>query len=260
MKYINTSSVAVGAAMPYKSTMIDWIKAGEDENNLAFIDGLTNNNTPAYLVLYGCTNTIVGSTHTISAGAIVEGGVISITNTSTSVTLTGSQVVVGTITTIYPEVGTSDPVTFSDSTTHNVHAKTTIVWSAGASGSGDFNYTDLVFLNNPTKQTGTIATAQWDNGSGGTTFNYYKIPFNKLVIDTTLEKQSAGSATIITLPSGYRPKVDRYFTTFGGSANPDTILTFKIDTSGNVTLHNSNGTLGLGAGDVYTIYCEIPLY
>jgi hypothetical protein len=258
MKYINVNDIALGAAMPYQKNMEIWKFLSTINDNGAIVAGLTNGNTPAYLALYGCTSTVVGSTYTIAAGSIVAGGIVVFT-AATTITLAPGQVIKGTITQTYPQVGTYDPITFSDGTTHNVHAESTIVWTGATSG-GDFNYSDLVFLQNPTRQVGTIATAQWDNGSGSTNFKYYKVPFNKLVIDTTLEKLSAGTATIITLPSGYRPSQTRYFTSFGGSVNKSTILTFQIDTAGNITLWNINGTLGLGVADVYVICAEIPLY
>jgi hypothetical protein len=259
MLQIKTSDIAVGSAMPFKSSMLVWENGANASDNNGLMSCITNSDNPTKVCLQGAVKTGSGP-YDITSGWVIISGQLYPTIAITGLTLGSGQVIVGTITKSYPLVGTYDPVTFSDGTTHDVHELNTIVWSAGSAGTTSLDYDDLVFVNTPEALTGTIATAQWKDGSGGTTFNYYKIPFNKLVIDTTLEKQSAGSATIITLPSGYRPKVDRYFTTFGGSANPDTILTFKIDTSGNVTLHNSNGTLGLGTGDVYTIYCEIPLY
>ena len=81
-----------------------------------------------------------------------------------------------------------------------------------------------------------------------------------MVIDTRLQKASAGTATIITLPVGYRPTSDRYFTTLGGTVN-NTLLKFKIDTLGAVTFVQAFiGALGIGTGDIYDIYAEIPLY
>jgi hypothetical protein len=210
MKSINVNDVALGAAMPYKSTMIDWIKTGEEENNSAIVNALTYNNPPAYLVLYGCTSTVVGSTYTITAGAIVEGGTISITNSSSTVTLGAGQVIIGTISTIYPTVGSSDPVTFSDGTTHNVHAQTTIVWSAGTSGSGDFNYTNLVFLNDKWHNIGATGEPIFKGGTlQNVSTNNSVVAFRKdsrnLYLKGVLRvPNTVGiNTTIFTMPAGY---------------------------------------------------------
>jgi hypothetical protein len=210
MKSINVNDVALGAAMPYKSTMIDWIKTGEEENNSAIVNALTYNNPPAYLALYGCTSTVVGSTYTIAAGAIVEGGTISITNTTSTVTVAAGQVLIGTISTIYPEVGYADPVTFSDGTTHNVHAQTTIVWSSGASGSGDFNYSDLVFINDKWHNIGATGepifkggTSQYA-GTNNSVVAFRKDSRNLYLKGALRVPNTAGIATtIFTMPAGY---------------------------------------------------------
>jgi hypothetical protein len=230
MKSINVNDVALGAAMPYKSTMIDWIKTGEAENNSAIVNALTYNNPPAYLALYGCTSTVVGSTYTITAGAIVEGGTISITNSSSTVTLGAGQVIIGTISTIYPTVGSSDPVTFSDGTTHNVHAQTTIVWSAGTSGSGDFNYSDLVFINAP--------EATYD-----TYVKYSKIQglvtIQGIIGAGYASVGSSAGTTSFTLPAGYRPTSNKsgffvFYDTVSGNIIISGQSTLTVDTNGKV--------------------------
>jgi hypothetical protein len=261
---LNTSNIALGAAMPFKKGVLDYLYYDELQNSRNLLVGITNDSAIGSTVPF-CLQGMVrtnpsGTTYDITAGALFFQTKF-YSSVATSVTLSGAQVIVGTLTTTNPFVSASaDPVTFSDGSVNNVLDFTSVVWSAGASGSGDFDYDDLVFLQTPTRQVGTIATAQWQDGAGGTTFNYYKVPFNKLVIDTRLQKASAGTATIITLPSGYRPTSDRYFTTMGGAVNANTLLKFKIDTAGAVTLVTSSGTLGLGSGDIYDVYAEIPLY
>ena len=271
MQFINTSDIALGSAMPYQKSMIDWLQLDEYRTLRAFASGILGTSIQNYnnIVWVGCLKTGT-TTFTITSGFILKpipsvGGVTSgidlIECSGATITPSVGQVIVGTISDFYPLTGTSDPVTFSDGSTHNVHARKIITWSAGTSGSGDLDFDDLVFLQNPTRQVGTIATAQWEDGAGGSTFNYYKVPFNKLVIDTQLQKASSGTATIITLPVGYRPASDRYFTTFGGTVNPTTLLKFKIATTGAVTFEQGAiSSLGVGVGDIYNVYAEIPLY
>ena len=253
MKSIDTSAVALGAAMPYKSTMIDWIKTGEQENNSAIVNALTYNNPPAYLALYGCTSTVVGSTYTIAAGAIVEGGTISITNTTSTVTVGAGQVLIGTISTIYPEVGYADPVTFSDGTTHNVHAQTTIVWSSGASGSGDFDYNNLVFYNG--------AEATYD-----TDVKYSKIQgtvkIQGIIGTGYASVSSAAGTTAFTLPVGYRPTSNKtgrfvYYDLVGGSVIIAGAGTLTIDTNGKVYF---SAFTGGGTSRHTQIYIEFPIF
>jgi hypothetical protein len=208
MKYINVNDVALGAAMPYQKSMEIWKLFGDVNDNGAIVSALTNGNTPAYLALYGCTSTVVGSTYTITAGAIIAGGVIVFT-AATTITLGVGQVIKGTITQTYPQVGTYDPVTFSDGTTHNVHAESTIVWT-GASSGGDFNYTDLVFLNDKWHNIGATGEPIFKGGtSQNVSTNNSVVAFRKdsrnLYLKGVLRiPNTAGiNTTIFTVPAGY---------------------------------------------------------
>jgi hypothetical protein len=262
---LNTSNIAPGAAMPFKKGILDYLYYDELQNTRNLVVALTNNANIGSidpLCLEGMVKTNPsGSTYSITGGVLFFQTRFYNADTTT-VTLGVGQVIIGTLTTTNPFVGaTADPVTFSDSSVNSVLDFTNVVWSAGTSGSGDFDFDDLVFLQNPTRQVGTIATAQWQDGAGGSTFNYYKVPFNKLVIDTRLQKASSGTATIITLPVGYRPASDRTFMVFGGSVNPTTQLKFKVATTGAVTFEQAFvSPIGIGTGDIYDVYVEIPLY
>ena len=209
MKYIDTSAVALGAAMPYKSTMVEWNINQSTDVFSAIRAALTNELSYANLVLQGCTNTIVGSTHTIAAGIITTGTGFASCAT-TSVTLSPGQVVIGTVNITYPLVGTADPVTFSDGTTHNVHAESTIVWSAGASGSGDFDYDDLVFYNDKWHNIGATGEPIFKGGTSqnaGT--NASIVAFRKdsrnLYLKGVLRvPNTVGiNTTVFTMPTGY---------------------------------------------------------
>lgn len=208
MKYINVNDIALGAAMPYQKSMEIWKLFGDIYDNGAIVSALTNGNTPAYLALYGCTSTVVGSTYTIAAGAIVSGGTIVFT-AATTITLGVGEVIKGTITQTYPQVGTYDPVTFSDGTTHNVHAESTIVWT-GASSGGDFNYTDLVFLNDKWHNIGATGEPIFKGGtSQNVSTNNSVVAFRKdsrnLYLKGVLRvPNTVGiNTTIFTMPAGY---------------------------------------------------------
>lgn len=208
MKYINVNDIALGAAMPYQKNMEIWKFLSTINDNGAIVAGLTNGNTPPYLVLYGCTSTVVGSTYTIAAGAIVAGGIVVFT-AATTITLAPGQVIKGTITQTYPQVGTYDPVTFSDGTTHNVYAESTIVWTGATSG-GDFDYDNLVFYNDKWHNIGATGEPIFKGGTSqnaGT--NASIVAFRKdsrnLYLKGVLRvPNTVGiNTTVFTVPTGY---------------------------------------------------------
>lgn len=211
MLKINTSNVALGAAMPYKSTMINWLYTNDKYTHWELASSLMNDYNANTIALVGCTNSIVGSTHTITDGFIYQGTEIYQAG-GDSITLSVGQVVVGTITSSYPLVGTSDPVTFSDGTTHNVHEAKVVVWSAGTSGSGDFDYDDLVFLHeewqSPTYLTGW-SDDNW-NSNGGLKYKRDMIG-NALVFKGSCQSSNNGGTgnPVFTLPAAYRPATSK---------------------------------------------------
>lgn len=101
--------------------------------------------TAKYYILHGCVATGTDpSARTISAGAIFHDGEIYLVP-SASFTTTGAQVAVGTITTAYNTSDYSvDPQTTPNGNVISIHAIRTIVFTGGASGSGDVNYSALV--------------------------------------------------------------------------------------------------------------------
>lgn len=117
----------------------------------------------------------------------------------------GSDVIVGTITP-YSQAY-ADPTEFYDittltTTTQNVHNEYRIVWSTGPSGSGDFDYDDIV----PCKENWAILTptgTQW-TGSG----LFYKrdlLTNTGYLYGVVSTSGTTPAATIAVLPSGYRP-------------------------------------------------------
>ena len=148
MKKIKTTDIIAGSAMPLKSGSLDHLQSAYQEDELDMIQMLIAQNdteiNPASLparIIYGCRRN--SSTGAISIGAIVYQNEI-FRCIAQNVTLGLGQVVIGTITTTYLTATNADPVVFSDSTSNNVHEIRRITWSAGASGSGDFNFSDLL--------------------------------------------------------------------------------------------------------------------
>jgi hypothetical protein len=150
MKKIKTTDITSTSAMPLKKGSLDHLQAAYTETiqdvNKAYWAGDRASTQPK--ALYGLENTGSGSTYIISAGALMltSYGEVFRCDAQT-VVVSGSNVLVGTVTTTYLTAADADPVEFSDSTSNNVHEIRKIVWSSGASGSGNLNYTSLVFRN-----------------------------------------------------------------------------------------------------------------
>ena len=150
MKKIKTTDITSTSAMPLKKGSLDHLQAAYIETiqdvNKAYWAGDRASTQPK--ALYGLENTGSGSTYIISAGALMltSYGEVFRCDAQT-VVVSGSNVLVGTVTTTYLTAADADPVEFSDSTLNDVHEIRKIVWSSGASLSGNLNYTSLVFRN-----------------------------------------------------------------------------------------------------------------
>jgi len=158
MLKIKTTDIAAGAAMPLKSGSLYWLQRAIQFNDWFIVNALTNSNLPANpIILWGCVETISGTTHTITDGALILGNEIYYVNAAT-ITLGVGQVVVGTITTEYYTGVNADPVTFSNGIQHNVHESRTITLSANTSGSSTFNFANVSYFNDTWHEVG--ATGQ----------------------------------------------------------------------------------------------------
>lgn len=118
----------------YQEPLIDIVQTFEARNDT---EGFPNYTTP--VIMYGCRRTGIG----VSQGVVAYGTELYRAQAA-NITLGFGQVVIGTITTTYLTATNADPVTFSDSTNNNVHEIREIVWSAGTSGSGDFDFDDCL--------------------------------------------------------------------------------------------------------------------
>lgn len=146
MKKINTTPITTGSAMPFKSGSLEHLQSAYQEPLIDIVqtfearndtEGFPNYTTP--VIMYGCRRTGIG----VSQGVVAYGTELYRAQAA-NITLGFGQVVVGTITTTYFTGTNADPVTFSDSTNNNVHEIREIVWSAGTSGSGDFDFDDCL--------------------------------------------------------------------------------------------------------------------
>ena len=146
MKKINTTPITTGSAMPLKSGSLEHLQSAYQEPLIDIVqtfearndtEGFPNYTTP--VIMYGCRRTGIG----VSQGVVAYGTELYRAQAA-NITLGFGEVVVGTITTTYFTGTNADPVTFSDSTNNNVHEIREIVWSAGISGSGSFDFDDCL--------------------------------------------------------------------------------------------------------------------
>jgi len=144
MKKLDLSSVTNAAQMPVKKGTLQFLQDSYTEilnalaNNLV---GSANVGSSVY-VIYGCVLDEI--LLTITQGAVYYNGEIYLVSDGSIPALTGSNVYVWTL--LNTQYTTNaDPVTFTDTSVHNIHNIRTFVVSQGASGgSGVTGYIDDV--------------------------------------------------------------------------------------------------------------------
>lgn len=162
MKKIDTTQVAPNKRQPFYARHNRHLQESISEGDDSIIQGAIQD-TALATILWGLTNsTPGGATYTLSAGAIYFGGEVYQVDAQT-VTVTGTNRLVGTITTTYQS---GEPSKFSSGALINVAQIRKIVFSDAASGSGDFDfgtiagvYSDAILVINNLKDVPVIQTA-----------------------------------------------------------------------------------------------------
>jgi len=227
---LNTSNIVAGAAMPLKKGIVDYLYYDELQNARNIIDGITNEQNLGSsnpFCLQGMIATISGSTYNITAGCALYQAKMYSSN-PTTITLTSGQVVIGTLVTINPFVGTTqDPVTFSNGIAYDVLDYTYIEWSAGTSGSGDFNFANVSYLHDQWHAVGATSEPAYQgawasNGSStvnGLRFKVDRIS-NRVYLSGSATINSNTASIVFYLPTSYRPKKNMYLN--GGTCTSST--------------------------------------
>jgi len=150
MRKLDTSYISSTRGMPIKSGTLNHLQTAYQEAIAAAVQGLIGQGYSSSVpyILIGCINSGSGSTYNISAGAVFFNGEVYITPAA-SFTVSGSNVAVGVLTTGFDNTpaDNADPVEFTDGSVYNVHQIRTVVFQAGLSGSGAFNFSSLVAIN-----------------------------------------------------------------------------------------------------------------
>jgi hypothetical protein len=143
MKKLDLSSVSATNQFPVKEGTWDFIQAAYQEAIAGLGNAILGGKTDISngYRLYGCVNTGSGLNYIISAGAIYFGGEVFLVPAA-SFTASAGQVAIANIG-ITQYTTNADPVTFTDSVARNVHNIRQIVFTAGTSGAGLFDYSNL---------------------------------------------------------------------------------------------------------------------
>jgi hypothetical protein len=172
MKKLLTNSITTSIGFPIKSGTLDHLQSAFQEPIAELAKcffGNSYDQTKVY-ILNGLVNSGSGSTYNISAGSVLFNGEVYLVDAVT-LTVSGSNIPVGTIATTYYTASNADGVEFTDGVVRNVHAIRKIVIAAGLSGSGDANYTDFIdYKYRPQGGVGQIITWKIPSGSLSTYF------------------------------------------------------------------------------------------
>lgn len=219
MRNIDLSNISSTVGMPSKSGLLQHLQAAYQEAFAALVGFNVGEDISTgsriFYAFVDCLYSITGSVYTISAGAISNNGKIYLVD-SQSVTVAGGQVVVGTVTKSYLTAANADPTEFTDGTTHNVLEIYKIVFSSAASGSADFDLTDLVYLTDPVHIVGGANEPAFS--SDYITASYSPLSFTTEVIKGKVNiigackknTSTTGITVVCTLPAKYRPVADTY--------------------------------------------------
>lgn len=145
MKDINTSLVTSTSRQPFHNWSLEHVQEGIKENDDSLVKGILNTMNISYttndvIVLYGCVLTGsysgAGNPYAVTAGAVYYNGEVYQVD-AVSGTISGTNVLIGTVTTTY---NANDPAQFSDGTMNNVHRIKKMVISQAGTGTGTKDY------------------------------------------------------------------------------------------------------------------------
>ncbi len=236
MKKIETTNIAGTQDAPFIKSTFDHLNEANQNATSDIIKGLLGTYvTNDVIILYGCVvvDTIPGSS-SLTAGAVYYNGEIYEVDANAAIITAGLETLVWSIDTTYRA---GDPIQWSDGVSRNLHQIDKFVLSAGLSGSGLANFDGTTVKN--------LIKTDWITPAGvvagdiaSTTLRYRKDSFGQVHFSGSITFDAsvgAQTATIFTLPAGYRPSQTERFTigisTIGSGAFTGEVT---INTSGTV--------------------------
>lgn len=247
--------------MPVTKAVLDHLNTSYKELSDALAESIIGKdyvNLGKY-ALTGCSNAGTGLNYDIAAGWIMYSGTMYAVDAATFTASVG-QVAVASFITTYDA---TDPLQYSGGNSYNTMETKKIKFAAGASGSGLFDYSDLVFCQieasrlvgasgQPAYQTG------WDDG-GFEGIRFRKNREGKVTVQARFAANGTPAITdpIFILPSGYRPAQDIYIPGIKVSGTGWVNVVYFIDTSGNVFVFQY-GITNYTNNDQF--YCSLHFY
>jgi len=195
MKKVLYSDIATGVRQPYTKVTHEWYNSMIIEATNALAKGIVGNNDTDYIALFGCVNSDSPNAD-ISAGAIYQNGIIYLVPAYVNASITNT--IVGVLSTTY---SVSDPVLFSDGNARYVHEIKTIEFTDAASGSGLFDYADVIFQNMRGSYYPTITYRNSSGTSLGTEvatnlqYYYFNYGSNNLTININMSMLNSLAST-----------------------------------------------------------------
>lgn len=161
-KLIKTNSIVDPAIQqPFTGKSLAWLQQWGEDSTFYLVRSMLgdDNYTAGAFAVQGVRNTGSGATVNISTGAILYAGEFFVCD-GLSTTLTGANVVVANIVETFD--GTIDPITFTDGVPRSVHSVRKIVLTQGLTGSGMFDYSTIVFIQDLSPKIKRIAIGDWN--------------------------------------------------------------------------------------------------
>jgi hypothetical protein len=137
MKKLTVSGISDSAQFKFKSGTLQFLQDANSEAFAALCQALigVNYSSAQVYILWGCINTGTGDSYIVSAGAVFYAGEIYLVD-ATTFSLNANVAIFSLVTTQYQT--NADPVTFSDSSVHNIHDIRKMAVVAGTTGTMNY--------------------------------------------------------------------------------------------------------------------------
>ena len=233
MRKLKVSDVTNSNGLPVKSGTLEHIQLAYQEAINAIARNLIGrdiDNSRAY-ILFGLINTGTASAMNVTAGALYYAGEVYLVD---AFTLNVAQAAVASIQTSFYQTN-ADPVTFTDGVQRNVHEIRKIVFADAASGSGLFDFNNMVNTRLPLDniQESTMPASLTINFTDDKAIFYQNAPNNTTI---SFDFTNALPGTVVRVKWAY------------GAGR-----TLAINTAGATVLRES-GDLGQVANNTNVIY------